>query len=117
MPTYEYECSGCGNAFEAFQKMSDDPLTKCEACGGVLKKRVFPVGIVFKGSGFYVNDYARKGKEGASEPTAKSAESAAPSPGGASSETPAAQPSASETKPEAKPAPAKAPAGKIENGA
>jgi hypothetical protein len=41
--------------------MSDAPLTTCESCGGALKKKMFPVGIVFKGPGFYVNDYANKG--------------------------------------------------------
>jgi predicted nucleic acid-binding Zn ribbon protein len=46
--------------------MSDDPLAECNLCGGGLKKRMFPVGIVFKGSGFYVNDYANKNNNGSS---------------------------------------------------
>jgi putative FmdB family regulatory protein len=56
MPTYGYRCSGCGDEFERFQKITDDALTECEQCGGVLKKRIYPIGIQFKGSGFYVND-------------------------------------------------------------
>jgi len=74
MPTYAYQCDDCGREIEVFQKMSDEPLTECVTCGGDLKKRMFPVGIVFKGSGFYVNDYAKK-SNGASSTTA-----AAPSP-------------------------------------
>ena len=60
MPTYGYECTGCADHFEVVQRITENPLTKCEHCGGVLKKRIYPVGISFKGSGFYVNDYAGK---------------------------------------------------------
>ena len=60
MPTYGYECIACSNQFETFQSIKDDALTTCEACGGTLRKRIYPVGIAFKGSGFYVNDYAAK---------------------------------------------------------
>ncbi len=60
MPTYGYECLGCGQQSEVFQSIKADPLTVCEDCGGTLRKRIYPVGIAFKGSGFYVNDYARK---------------------------------------------------------
>ncbi|MGA8297523.1 MAG: FmdB family zinc ribbon protein [Acidimicrobiales bacterium] len=56
MPTYEYQCKGCGRAFEAVQAFSDSPLTTCEVCGGALKKVYGTVGIVFKGSGFYKTD-------------------------------------------------------------
>ncbi|MCW5939621.1 MAG: hypothetical protein KF884_01150 [Fimbriimonadaceae bacterium] len=57
MPTYVYECRSCERTFEVEQRMSDDPLTDCE-CGaaGTVKRIVQPVGIAFKGSGFYVND-------------------------------------------------------------
>lgn len=60
MPTYGYECLSCDNQFETFQSIKDDALTTCDTCGGSLRKRVYPVGIAFKGSGFYVNDYAPK---------------------------------------------------------
>lgn len=68
MPTYGYECLSCSNQFETFQSIKDDPLTTCDSCGGTLRKRVYPVGIAFKGSGFYVNDYAPK--SGSSAPKA-----------------------------------------------
>ena len=56
MPTYEYACAECGEHLEAVQKFSDDPLTVCPACEGRLRKVFSPVGIVFKGSGFYRTD-------------------------------------------------------------
>ena len=56
MPTYEYACAECGERLEAVQKFTDDPLTVCPACQGKLRKLFSPVGIVFKGSGFYRND-------------------------------------------------------------
>jgi putative FmdB family regulatory protein len=56
VPTYEYACAECGERLEAVQKFSDDPLTECPACQGRLRKVFSPVGIVFKGSGFYRTD-------------------------------------------------------------
>jgi putative FmdB family regulatory protein len=59
LPIYEYQCDDCGATFEAFQKMSDEPLTECEKCGGPLHKVLHPVAIHFKGSGFYTTDYGK----------------------------------------------------------
>jgi putative FmdB family regulatory protein len=56
MPTYEYECTSCGQHIEVSQRISEDPLTTCGVCGGALRKVFHPAGIVFKGSGFYVTD-------------------------------------------------------------
>jgi putative FmdB family regulatory protein len=56
VPTYQYACTSCGEQLEAMQRFSDDPLTVCPACGGALRKVFSPVGIVFKGSGFYRTD-------------------------------------------------------------
>jgi len=56
MPTYEYACVDCGTHVEVFQRISDDPLTTCGACGGRLRKVFHPAGILFKGSGFYRTD-------------------------------------------------------------
>ena len=56
MPTYQYTCTECGEPVEAVQKFTDAPLTVCTACGGRLRKVFSPVGIVFKGSGFYKTD-------------------------------------------------------------
>jgi putative FmdB family regulatory protein len=59
VPIYEYQCEECGASVEAFQKMSDEPLTECEKCGGPLRKVLHPVAIHFKGSGFYTTDYGK----------------------------------------------------------
>ncbi|MFE9624439.1 FmdB family zinc ribbon protein [Streptomyces sp. NPDC006527] len=56
MPTYQYQCTECGEGLEAVQKFTDDALTECPSCNGRLKKVFSAVGIVFKGSGFYRND-------------------------------------------------------------
>lgn len=58
MPTYDYECKGCGNVTEVFQSITDSPLKKCAKCGGRLKRLIGAgSGIIFKGSGFYATDY------------------------------------------------------------
>ena len=74
MPTYGYECTACGEQFEVNQRITDEPLTIHEGCGGELRKLVYPVGIVFKGSGFYVNDYSRKTMNSNSESVTKPSE-------------------------------------------
>ena len=63
MPTYGYRCSNCGHEFEIQQKMADKPLTACPKCQGKLTKILYPVGISFKGSGFYTTDYKASGKD------------------------------------------------------
>lgn len=82
MPTYQYACTECGDRSEVVQRFSDDPLTVCSACGGKLRKIFSPVGIVFKGSGFYRTD-SRNGTS--SVPAAK--ESAANGSNGSSAES------------------------------
>ena len=64
MPTYEYECTACGQHMEVFQRFSEDALTTCGVCGGVLRKVFHPAGIVFKGSGFYATDSRARAKTG-----------------------------------------------------
>ncbi len=60
MPTYEYKCRSCGHVFEAFQKITDAPLTKCPECGGELYRVIYGgSGVIFKGSGWYVTDYGK----------------------------------------------------------
>jgi putative FmdB family regulatory protein len=56
MPTYTYRCTACGYGFERFQRFSDGPLTECPECQGLVKRVLHPVGIVFKGSGWYITD-------------------------------------------------------------
>jgi len=67
MPIYEYECRKCKAHIEAFQKVSDKPLTKCRNCGGKLEKKLSAPAIQFKGSGWYVTDYAKTTKSDKSE--------------------------------------------------
>lgn len=81
MPTYEYECTACGHRMEVFQRLSEDSLTECERCGGRLRKLFHPVGISFKGSGFYSTDSrkapSRNGegkKESSKEPASGSSD-------------------------------------------
>lgn len=117
MPLYEYQCDDCGNRFERIQKYSDPPVEKCPKCGGVVRKLISSPAIQFKGSGWYITDYARKqektdsagksesGAEG-SESSAKAEASGGPEAKGASKDskgTPKESP-AGESKPAAKPA-------------
>ena len=67
MPIYEYTCRKCKAHVEALQKITDKPLVKCKKCGGRLEKEWSQTGFQFKGSGWYVTDYARKGSGGKDE--------------------------------------------------
>jgi putative FmdB family regulatory protein len=77
VPTYQYACTECGEQTEMVQKFSDAPLTVCPACGGRLRKVFSPVGIVFKGSGFYRTD-SRSGNGSLTGTKEKTGESSAP---------------------------------------
>jgi putative FmdB family regulatory protein len=99
MPIYEYKCQSCGERSEKLQKLNDPPCKKCPRCGGLLKKLISSPAIQFKGNGFYITDYPKKGSPG-SERKSKEPPAAKPEP---SSEKKAEAPSA-ETKPAAKPA-------------
>jgi putative FmdB family regulatory protein len=89
VPTYQYACTDCAERLEVVQKFTDEPLTVCSTCGGRLRKVFSPVGIVFKGSGFYRTD-SRVSAEApssangsaASEPSANGKDSGSGSPGG-----------------------------------
>lgn len=70
MPLYEYQCEACGHRFEVIQKFSDAPIETCPKCEGVVRKLLSSPAIQFKGSGWYITDYARAGKGGdSSSPT------------------------------------------------
>jgi putative FmdB family regulatory protein len=71
MPTYEYRCENCGMTIEVVQGFHDDPLTTCDSCGGSLRKVYAPVGIVFKGSGFYKTDSRGSGSSRSTVPSPK----------------------------------------------
>jgi putative FmdB family regulatory protein len=60
MPLYEYQCAKCGHLFEKIQKFSDRPIRKCPECGGRVEKTISAPAVQFKGSGWYVTDYAKK---------------------------------------------------------
>jgi putative FmdB family regulatory protein len=71
MPLYEYECEACGQRFERIQKFSDPPIDCCPRCNGAVRKLLSSPAIQFKGSGWYITDYAKKGSgDGGSKPAA-----------------------------------------------
>ncbi|MFH8363836.1 FmdB family zinc ribbon protein [Streptomyces anulatus] len=96
MPTYQYQCTECGEGLEAVQKFTDDALTVCPSCDGRLKKVFSAVGIVFKGSGFYRND--SRGSSSSSTPSStasKSSDSASSSSSGSDTKASASSSSSS----------------------
>lgn len=96
MPTYEYRCPNCGNEFDKFQRMSDPPVAECPQCGASAERRISGgAGLVFKGSGFYITDYARGGDY----------KKAAEADKGGSSSSPATDKGSSSSGGESKPAP------------
>lgn len=90
MPLYEYKCRECGVRFEYRQHISEDPLKLCPECGGEVYRLIQPVGVIFKGSGFYVTDHRSKsstaapGNNKAEEKSAKSSSDSGKSPGNGS---------------------------------
>lgn len=94
MPTYEYRCSECGHTLEEFQSMKAEPLALCPQCGRSTLKRLIGGGggMIFKGSGFYLTDYRKKGVKGkkSSSPSTKKDEK------GDSKDTPAQKPATKE---------------------
>ena len=112
MPTYDYQCSGCGQAFEVFQRMSDEPVSNCPDCGAAARRRISGgAGFIFKGEGFYITDHrsreyrdkaaADAGKEPVAASRAKaSGDDAGESPGKREAKTAAASsPDAGTTSP------------------
>jgi putative FmdB family regulatory protein len=109
MPTYEYRCPSCREEFEKFQRMSDEPVAECPACGSAAERRLSGgAGLLFKGSGFYITDYrsdsykqASKSEGGGPEKAGGSGESGGPAKA-AGSEKPGGSKPASGTAPSAK---------------
>jgi len=92
MPLYEYKCASCGEQFEIIQRFSDEPLTIHDNCGGAVERLVSASALQFKGTGWYVTDYARKG-DGKSD--SQSSESKGPAKTGKKSDSPSSSSSAS----------------------
>jgi len=95
MPLYEYECENCGDLFEVIQKFADEALTVHEKCGGKVHRILSAPALQFKGSGWYVNDYAKSGNsaEGASKKTDSASDTSKSSgDSSSSSSTPASTP-------------------------
>jgi putative FmdB family regulatory protein len=89
MPLYEYQCDACSNRFERIQKFSDPPVETCPSCGGAVRKLLSSPAIQFKGTGWYITDYAKK--SGTSSDSSKSSSSSTP--GDSSSSTSSSSPS------------------------
>lgn len=87
MPLYTYRCNECEHEFQARQRMVDDPLTECPVCGGRVRRVVSSVGVVFKGSGFYVTDNRTSSVNGKSSKSKSKEGSAASSEGGSKTES------------------------------
>lgn len=77
MPLYEYECNACGIRFERKQHFTDDPVRTCPECGGAVHRLLQPVGIVFKGSGFYATDHRKGTSSSTSSSSSSSSKSSA----------------------------------------
>lgn len=84
MPTYEYRCGACGHEFERFQRISDDPIRECPACGKEEAERLISTGggIVFKGPGFYATDYRKESSPSGKRRSAESGGDAEGKPAG-----------------------------------
>ena len=102
MPIYEYQCQKCGT-FEATQRITEDPLSKCPTCKGKVKKLISNTSFQLKGTGWYITDYARKGKDASKENGSSSSSSES------KTETKESKTDGKESKPASKkePAPAK----------
>lgn len=80
MPLYEYSCRDCGHRFDTRQSIHDEPLSVCPKCNGTIRRVIQPVGIVFKGSGFYKTD-SRSSSEASVPPAERKSETPAASSG------------------------------------
>lgn len=88
MPTYSYHCDTCGHDFDAVQRFADDPLSECPQCGSPIRRVIHPVGVVFKGSGWYITDSRPKSSSDGGEGTS-AADKAAKGDTAAKSDAPA----------------------------
>ncbi len=102
MPLYEYQCDACDHRFEVIQKFSDAPLETCPKCNGAVRKLLSSPAFHFKGSGWYITDYARAGKGGGEAGESKPADGPGKSGSGSTSKADATNDSKAEPKAESK---------------
>lgn len=95
MPTYQYKCKQCEHRFDVMQRITEEPLTECPECGGEIRRVLFPAGVVFKGSGWYVTDYRSSGEKAKYESETKGESGATDK----KTETPATESKPAESKP------------------
>jgi putative FmdB family regulatory protein len=98
MPLYEYQCKKCGHRFEKIQKFSDKMVKKCPDCGGAVEQMISAPAVQFKGSGWYVTDYAKKSQAPSSSSSDGSSKESKDSKDGKKDEKPKAESAAKETK-------------------
>jgi putative FmdB family regulatory protein len=91
MPLYEYECDSCGHRFEIIQRFSDPAADACPKCQGPVHKLVSAPAIQFKGAGWYVTDYAKKGGENGSKAPSPAADKGSPEKGSTDKSSPASE--------------------------
>jgi putative FmdB family regulatory protein len=103
MPLYEYQCEACGHRFEVIQKFSDAPVETCQRCGGAVRKLLSSPAIQFKGSGWYITDYARAGKTDSSAPGSSAESKSEAAPASSDSKTESKTETSSESKTESAP--------------
>ncbi|MFB7380331.1 FmdB family zinc ribbon protein [Kitasatospora purpeofusca] len=106
MPTYQYQCTECGNGLEAVQKFTDEPLTTCPDCQGRLRKVFSAVGVVFKGSGFYRTDSRSSSSSSVGSGSSSSSSSTSASGSSSGSSSSGSSGSSGSSAPAASPAPA-----------
>jgi putative FmdB family regulatory protein len=87
VPTYDYRCDQCERTFEVRQRISEEPLTTCDRCGGPIRRLLAPAPFILKGGGWYVTDYPSEGRKKGMEAEKKSSGDAASSPGPATTGT------------------------------
>ena len=109
MPTYEYACKNCGEHLEVVQSFRDDPLTECPKCQGPLRKVFSPVGIAFKGSGFYKTDSRSRANGNGAKKDDAAASSSSSAEGGTSSDGASSSPAAGSSSSSESTAPAPTP--------
>ena len=107
MPTYHYACSSCRHEFDRYQSFTEDALSVCPSCEGFIRRVIQPVGVVFKGSGWYLTDSRKPEKSESGSPTAKdtTADSSKDTGDKAAAKSDAVKPEAAAKKADAAPAP------------